>query len=443
MRYADVEAVRVCPSGIVGHHRHLISAWKRYRRPVAITEVHLACTREEQMRWLMESWRGALRARARGADVRAVTAWALLGSFDWDSLVTRDAGRYEPGIFDIRASPPRGTAVGDVVRSRACGARPQHPALAGVPWWRRSQRFLHGGLSKRVEAASNAPPVLIIGASGTLGRAFHRICEARGLSSHLAGRQEVDIGEPTAIDAVLRRVEPWAVINAAGYVRVDAAERDKDACRRSNVIGPVNLAAACRRRGIPLVTFSSDLVFDGSKDVCYVEKDEPRPLNVYGACKMEAERRVLDLLPDALVVRTSSFFGPWDEYNFLAAVFRALDAGAPVLAPEDTTVSPTYVPDLAHATLDLLIDGAYGLWHLANDGAITWFEFARGAAVRSGRNAERIQPVEAARVWGPAVRPRFTPLASDRAQLLRPLDAAVGAFLEDTQSARLATGTDA
>jgi dTDP-4-dehydrorhamnose reductase len=285
--------------------------------------------------------------------------------------------------------------------------------------------------------------VLIIGSTGTLGRAFQRVAERRGLASRLVGRQEVDITDPTRVDAVLRRIEPWAVINAAGYVRVDDAEREPEACRRANVAGPVNLAAACRRHGLPLVTFSSDLVFDGREGRPYVERDEPRPLNVYGASKAEAESRVLELLPEALVIRTSAFFGPWDDYNFLAALFRALDAGHPFQAPDDTTVSPTYVPDLVNAALDLLIDGEAGLWHLANAGAVTWFELARAAAERSRRPAHLVEAVPTERVWGPAARPRFSPLASGRGRLMRALDDALDVYLEERRESPAATGTDA
>jgi dTDP-4-dehydrorhamnose reductase len=92
LRYADVEAVRTRRRGLVGHRAHLFEAWWRYRLPVALTEVHLACTREEQARWLAEAWEGARTARADGADVVAVTPWALLGSYDWDSLVTAPRG---------------------------------------------------------------------------------------------------------------------------------------------------------------------------------------------------------------------------------------------------------------------------------------------------------------------------------------------------------------
>jgi dTDP-4-dehydrorhamnose reductase len=433
VRYADVEAVRARSGGIAGHESNLMDAWRRYRVPVALTEVHLGCTRDEQIRWLVESWEAARRARRRGADVRAVTAWALLGSHDWDSLVTRDRGHYEPGAFDIRSAVPRSTAVSSVIATLASGATPAHDVLAAPPWWRRPERLTWTAAAVAAPPRPTTRPILIVGASGTLGRAFHRVCRVRGLPSRLLGRPEIDIADAARVDAVVRHVNPWAVINAAGYVRVDDAERDEEVCRRTNVTGAVNLAAACRRHGVRLVTFSSDLVFDGREERAYTETDEPRPLNVYGATKAEAERRVADLLPDALLLRTAAFFGPWDTANFVAWVFRTLDAGGVVRAAADTTVSPTYVPDLVHASLDLLIDGERGLWHVANHGAVSWFDFARAAAARTGRPTTRIAAAKGTETWGVAPRPRFSALTSTRGRLLRPLGDALDALMRESE----------
>ena len=165
---------------------------------------------------------------------------------------------------------------------------------------------------------------------------------------------------------------PWAVINTAGYVRVADAERELERCYRENTEGAVALAKLCARLGIPFVTFSSDLVFDGRLGRAYVETDPPSPACVYGVNKAEAERRVLEIYPDALVVRASAFFGPWDQYNLVYQTLRALASGRETVADVDCTISPTYVPDLVNAALDLLIDGETGIWHLANRGAVSW-----------------------------------------------------------------------
>ena len=425
--YADVEAVRARPSGITGHEQHLLDAWRRYRLPVALTEVHLGCTREEQMRWLVTAWKGAEMARARGADVRAVTTWALLGSFDWNTLVTEERGYYEPGAFDVRSPSPRPTAVSRVIKDLGAGRQPQHPVLQGEGWWQRPDRLVFGPAGRTRSAAGSlaGPPLLIVGSRGTLGSAFRRVCESRGLATHVVGRAEMDICDPQAIDATIRRVKPWAVINAAGYVRVDAAETERDACWRDNVDGAVNLAASCRRRRLPIVTFSSDLVFDGSTGRPYTEDDTPVPLNVYGAAKAEAERRVLNISSEALVIRTSAFFGPWDDYNFATVALRAVAGRSSFRAAADYTISPTYVPHLVNAVLDLLIDGERGIWHLANDGSVTWLEFGRMVTRAAGLPEDLIEPCSWRDVWQPAPRPHYSVLGTVRGKLLGPLDAAV------------------
>lgn len=132
-RYADVEAVRAC--GLTGIERLLHDVHARFGLPIAVTEVHLGCTREQQLRWLVEVHDGAARARAAGVPVGAVTAWAVFGSFDWHCLATRDDGVYEPSVFDIRGPVPRPTALARIVRDLAAGRRPDHPALAGPGWW--------------------------------------------------------------------------------------------------------------------------------------------------------------------------------------------------------------------------------------------------------------------------------------------------------------------
>jgi dTDP-4-dehydrorhamnose reductase len=180
-------------------------------------------------------------------------------------------------------------------------------------------------------------------------------------------------------------------------VRVDEAEAEPGRCRRENADGAAVLAMECAARGLPLVTFSSDLVFDGSKSAPYVESDPVAPLNAYGRSKAEAEAQVMDACPSALVVRTSAFFGPWDSHNFVShnvvtVALRELEAGRPFAAADDATVSPTYVPDLANACLDLLIDGERGIWHLANPGAITWADLARREAELAGVDARLLHP---------------------------------------------------
>ena len=444
IEYADIEAVRVLREGIYGHRSLLLEAWHRYRLPVALTEVHLGCTREEQVRWLIEAWKGAHAARRLGADVRAVTAWALLGSMDWDSLVTRDAGHYEPGAFDVRAPAPRLTAIGRALREIADGRTYGHPILQTPGWWKRSTRLLRGlpwptdGAHRA--AGPRAAPLLISGASGTLGRAFARACAERGLEYRLLRRSDMDVARPDSVKSALDRFRPWAVINAAGYVRVDEAERDAGKCFRENSTGPETLASFCDSRAVGLLTFSSDLVFDGQKRSPYLEGDAARPLSIYGRSKAEAEHRVLSIMPSALIVRTSAFFGPWDESNFITMALLALARGKAMSAAADCLVSPTYVPDLVNAALDLLVDGEAGIWHLANRGEITWADLARKAARLANLDDDLVRPCPVAELNLLAKRPVYSALGSERAAIMPALDDALPRYFA-TRSAFLADAT--
>jgi dTDP-4-dehydrorhamnose reductase len=272
-------------------------------------------------------------------------------------------------------------------------------------------------------------PILITGASGTLGRAFAKICEERNLTYKLLSRQEMDIAVQPSVESAVSRYQPWAVINASGYVNVDNAEREFDRCFRENALGPAILATVCAARGIQLLTFSSDLVFDGARQSPYLESDPIRPLNNYGRSKAEAERRVLDTCPEALMVRTSAFFGPWDNYNFVTLALSALTKGQRFAVSTDITVSPTYVPDLVHVSLDLLIDRAAGIWHLANAHALTWSELAVMAAEKAGVNNSGLDARASQELGYAAVRPAYSALSSERGIILPTLDDALDRYL--------------
>jgi dTDP-4-dehydrorhamnose reductase len=250
-------------------------------------------------------------------------------------------------------------------------------------------------------------------------------------------RRELDIAEPDSVRAAVERFEPWAIINAAGYVRVDDAENDVARCMRENVSGPANLAAVCAAREIPLVTFSSDLVFDGAKNEAYVERDQASPLNVYGLSKVRAEEEVLKQYSEALVIRTSAFFGPWDEFNFVHAVLRSLDRGTHFVAADDVTISPTYVPHLVNAALDLLIDGEHGVWHLANSGAATWAEFASLVAEMGGSKRAFVRGRSSASLSLAAQRPRFSALTSERGTLMPSLEQGLEHYFYERKQAPL------
>jgi dTDP-4-dehydrorhamnose reductase len=257
-----------------------------------------------------------------------------------------------PEFLIVRSGQLRTTGVAKMLAALMAGQQHMHPVLQDHGWWKRNIRVQYRipmGEREQVtqevfDPGNSSRPLLILGKTGTLGNAFARICKQRNIQYKLVGRDEVDISKPQTIERAIEQLNPWAVINAAGYVRVDDAEVDMDNCYLANTTGPMHLARSCKRHGVQLVSFSSDLVFDGKKMAAYQETDQVNPLNVYGRSKAIAEKYILESCPDALVVRTSAFFGPWDNYNFLAAALQSCKKGVPFAAPKDVIVSPTYVP---------------------------------------------------------------------------------------------------
>lgn len=427
-RYVDAEAVRV-PGLETGIGFRLNEAWRRYGRPLAVTEIHHGCTRDEQLRWVDEVWTTARALREEGMPIEAVTLWSLFGAVDWRSLLTRADGHYDGGAYDLRAATPRPTVVAAAAKAYARGERFEHPVLESRGWWRRPDR-LYAWCEDEAASIAQGPPLLITGATGTLGRALARIAAHRGLAARLTAREDLDIVDRRSIDAALRRHRPWAVINAAGFVRVADAEREAEACMAANARGAGNLARACAKMDIPFVTFSSDLVFDGWGGRPYVESDQPSPASVYGHSKLGAEMLVRTAGARALIVRTSAFFGAWDPYNFAWSVLTKLANEEPFSASDSEIVSPTFVPDLCHAVLDLLIDGETGIWHLANQGSIDWWSFARLIAESAGFDPDLVF------AHGAGLR-RTTALESERGTLLRPLGEALDDYLRDVGAAQM------
>ena len=432
-QYADLGAVQV--PGILSPTPSLLctEVWNRYKIAIAITEVHQCGSREAQMRWLHQVWHESCELRKAGVDIRAVTAWSLLGTYDWHRLCTIDENFYESGIFDLRApsGEPKETVLAQMVKQYAADKEFTHPVLEKSGWWVRDKQNLKKNPNRR--------KILITGGRGTLATAFARICDERDLDYILLARADLDIADKSAVDRVLSHIKPWAIINAAGYVNVDKAERENEKCYRDNVVGAVNLAGWCADQKIQFVSFSSDLVFDGLVETSYNESHSVSPLNIYGKSKAESEKRILEILPEALVIRTSSFFGPWDESNFITKTLRSLNSRQQVFVPSDISVSPTYVPDLVHHTLDILLDSEKGIVHLVNDGALSWSNFARLAVRNAGVRREKswdslLVERSIASFNYAAIRPKNSVLVSERVSILPSIENAMGRYFSEIEN---------
>ncbi len=427
--YADVEAIRVDheqPSGL----KHLLQeAWNRFKWPMALTEVHLHCGREEQLRWFKEAWDTCVALNQSGLEIQAITAWSLLGAFGWNRLLAHPHSDYEPGVFDLRSPNPRPTGLAKLIQSLNKDPHYTHPILNQEGWWQREHRFLNGCTPKVGRRQKNEPsPVLIVGKTGTLGLAFERLCSYRGIRNRLVGREDIDILREETIEHAINAFKPWAIINAAGYVRIDEAETEREKCFSVNTKGSGHLANACNKHGIKLMTFSSDLVFDGKKNAPYLESDAVSPLSIYGKSKALSDKIVIRDNANALIIRTSSFFSPWDNYNFAIKVLRTLKNNGRFICADNVTISPTYVPDLVDVSIDLLVDDESGIWHITNQGEITWKDFGEEIAQRCGLNRELVNGKPGEEMEWKATRPKYSALHSGKGIFMPSLDNALSRF---------------
>lgn len=422
--YADTAAARSTkPAGLSSL---LQEAWDRYHLPLALTEVHMNCTREEQLRWFYEAWNHCCELKKEGVTIKAITAWALLGAYDWDSLLTRDQSHYEAGVFDLTKNILRPTALAKLIKGLVKEGAYYHPLIKENGWWHKSYPGNQHAISN-----SKIDPLLILGSTGTLGSAFIRICERRSIPYRAFTHNELDITKPEQIIQVINLYKPWAIINAVGYVNVDDAENNKEQCFEINAKAPAKLASLCHTYGIQLMTFSSDLVFDGEKQSPYLEPDFVKPLNIYGRSKAKGEELVLENFSSSLIIRTSAFFGPWDKYNFAFNILHSLKEKQNCTVVKDVVISPTYVPDLVDKSLDLLIDEEKGIWHLSNDGMLTWHEFAEEVALRGGYSKKHIISCYQQETSWKAKRPAYSVLQSNKGIKLPSLQHAIERFFEE------------
>jgi dTDP-4-dehydrorhamnose reductase len=260
---------------------------------------------------------------------------------------------------------------------------------------------------------------IVLGANGQLGSELARLI---GDNSGVP-REEISVTDPQSLDALLSSRRPEVVFNCAAYNAVDRAETERDLAYAVNAEGPANVAMSCARHGLRLVHFSTNFVFDGALDRPYVETDLPEPLSVYASSKLEGERRVLDLLPEALVIRTSAVFGDTGSAikggSFPERIVSRARLGQALRVVADQKVNPTYAGDLAPAAIKLAESRLEGLVHVVAAGCAGWDEFARAALTEVGVRAE-VESILSAELATPAARPRNGCLESTRTDALRP-----------------------
>jgi dTDP-4-dehydrorhamnose reductase len=224
------------------------------------------------------------------------------------------------------------------------------------------------------------------------------------------GRRDLDLSRVGEITKALDRLDPSIVINCAAYTAVDRAESEENLATLINGEAVGQIGKWAKQRDRPLLTFSTDYVFDGAADRPYVESSSTNPINAYGRSKLVGESLALGL--GALVVRTSWVISG-SHPNFVATILRKVKAEE-LRVVDDQRGNPTVAADLARASYAALRSGVTGLVHLTNQGETTWYELARTSVGLAGLDPSRISPCETVDYPTPAPRPGYSVLASER-----------------------------
>ena len=218
--------------------------------------------------------------------------------------------------------------------------------------------------------------VLVTGAGGMLAKDLVPCLLERGYETVARLHDELDITDLETVRAAVTNFEPELLINCAAYTKVDEAERDEYRALVVNGFGVQNLCLVCQQRAIPLVHFSTDYVFDGTKVSPYTIYDDPNPINAYGHSKLLGEGYVLWLLDRFYLVRTSSLFGLHGK-NFVETMLELGQRQQHISVVNDQRGCPTWTYHLAQAVVALIETGRYGVYHITNSEPTTWFDFAR------------------------------------------------------------------
>jgi dTDP-4-dehydrorhamnose reductase len=252
--------------------------------------------------------------------------------------------------------------------------------------------------------------ILITGSKGLVGRALVEHCSARGDEILSYDHNALDIADSGAVESLIFEQRPEAVINCAAWTDVDGCESDPERAKQVNALGPENLARGCRKADAVLITISTDYVFDGVKEGFYTQRDQPRPISVYGKFKLDGERRAQEAHARTIVVRTGYIFGPGGK-NFLSNVVSRVARGERLKAIHDYWGTPTYGRDLAARLRELAVVDLPGVYHVVSSGAGASFEtFSLEALRLGGYNSEMLEVVAGDSLGRPAPRPRNSKL---------------------------------
>lgn len=224
--------------------------------------------------------------------------------------------------------------------------------------------------------------IVLIGVDGQLGTDINSHFKKKGIEiTGLVGLKDIDVCDYKVSESVLKKVRPDIVINTAAFHDVDLCEEEALSAFKVNVIGVKNLALICREIDIPLVHFSTDYIFDGKKNVPYVEDDCARPLSLYGISKLAGEQVIRYILDKYYIVRLSGLYGHAGcvgkgSTNFVESVIKLAEEKKEIRVVNDQILTPTSTLDVSEKLFELIQTGKYGIYHMTNTGSCSWYEFA-------------------------------------------------------------------
>jgi dTDP-4-dehydrorhamnose reductase len=262
--------------------------------------------------------------------------------------------------------------------------------------------------------------ILIVGAKGQLGQDMKSIAASAGYSVSGVDVPDIDITDPVVTGKVITAYSPDSIINCSAYTAVDACETHEREAFAVNSDGIAHIAKAAREINARVVHFSTDYVFDGAKNIPYVESDVPNPQSVYGKSKLEGDRRLAQTLPDHVILRVAWLYGVHGRHFIKKIKDRALQmlgSGKALKVVTDEVGTPTYSVDVCRQTLKLLTTDHRGTFHCTNEGLCTRFEFAR-EILKTYAIDVPLEPCTSKDFVLPAPRPAYSVLENQRLKQL-------------------------
>lgn len=273
------------------------------------------------------------------------------------------------------------------------------------------------------------PKIAVIGADGQLGTDLLKIIPKADLIPLTI--KDINIVDVSSVRRALAKLKPEIIINTAAYNRVDDAEENDLEAYKVNAHGAKNVAIISREINAVTVHVSTDYVFSGDKGSAYSEDDTPDPRTAYGISKLAGEQFVKYLNPKHYIVRTCGLYGTAGCMgkgggNFVESMISLAKKGSPIKVVADEIVSPTYTLDLAQKILELIKTGKYGVYHITNSGACSWYEFASEIFKLSNIDI-KVEKINSAEYKSKAHRPKYSVLTG-RVKM-RPWQKALAAYL--------------